>query len=431
MMDNDVITDLNFIKLLMTRDGFKSDAHYVERFVVSKPAHNIIRLLKKYYKSHPSKDHIDPQVFNTWARTMDPIKDINDLTLRETMVLEAANVAADESVTRRLAELHLARELETLAEDMVLGVVPENKVDDRVDKIISLSRSLQDCGEKGEDKSSLVEIDADNILDRLLVGDGLEWRLESLNKSVGPVHPTDVVLITKQPETGGTSFLVSEFTYMAEQLGSDGKAIIFHNEEGADKIGSRIIQSALNISSTEWLADPQRVASEWDKWKSAYNLHLYVDADLTTDIIEKVTVEGEYSLVGINVIEKVGLTASSKMEEVERLANLGKWVRHLATSKNVAVFLITQAGASADDKRWLSQADVYGSKTKMPSESDIMLGIGRDHLPAPGQENYRYIKVIRNKKPITHRMQPELKYGAFITEMNLGTGRYRDVATNS
>ena len=87
---------------------------------------------------------------------------------------------------------------------------------------------------------------------------GLYWRLEDLNKSIGPLRKGDFVVIGKRPEVGGTSLTLSELTHMFEQ--SDGDAVFFNNEEAELKVYKRIMHAALGISEREIAADPAAAA---------------------------------------------------------------------------------------------------------------------------------------------------------------------------
>jgi len=53
------------------------------------------------------------------------------------------------------------------------------------------------------------------------VRSGLEWRLEELNLSLGPVNKGDLVLVAARPEVGKTTFLTSEISYMLSQTEGD------------------------------------------------------------------------------------------------------------------------------------------------------------------------------------------------------------------
>ena len=83
---------------------------------------------------------------------------------------------------------------------------------------------------------------------------------------------------------------------------------------------------------------------------------------------------------------------------------------------------IIQADGSAEGQRWLNQSQLYGSKTGVQGEIDVLLMIGKTE--EPGHEEQRFIHVAKNKKPTTGRMDPRVKHGKFIVDFDEERGRY-------
>ena len=78
---------------------------------------------------------------------------------------------------------------------------------------------------------------------------GLKWRLECLNRSLGPLRAGDFGFVFARPETGKTTFLASEVTWMASQ--AEKPVIWFNNEEQGEKVRIRTYQAALGLTTDQ------------------------------------------------------------------------------------------------------------------------------------------------------------------------------------
>lgn len=95
-----------------------------------------------------------------------------------------------------------------------------------------LMKLLKDFTEQQEQQETKEEFDfvSDNLqelADEAIKQHGLRWRLDTLNKILGSLRVGDFGFIFARPETGKTTFLASEVTYMAEQLSNDSGPIIW------------------------------------------------------------------------------------------------------------------------------------------------------------------------------------------------------------
>jgi len=269
------------------------------------------------------------------------------------------------------------------------------------------------------DVSYLVDINVESLIEEILVGDGVTWRLDELNRSVGQVHQTDFVMIGKRPETGGTSFLLSEFTYMLHQLPKEKNIVIFNNEEGGKKIAERLIQTALNVSSKDMLTDPKGIAEAYKKFLGTKRIDIYDKEDLSMSDIDKFLSKGEYGLIGINILEKIK-GVSNKYEGVEQYRRLARWARGVA-NRHGAVFGIAQADYSAEGIKYMNQSQLYGSKTTVQQETDVLIMIGATHEPT--ERHKRYFSICRNKKPLTGVMDTKCKHLKFTAKFDHERGR--------
>ena len=94
----------------------------------------------------------------------------------------------------------------------------------------------------------------------------------------------------------------------------------------------------------------------------------------------------------VNQIRNLHVRAGTRTEQLERAATE---MRNIAKKHGVLVLSITQAGDSATDKTILDQGDVDGSNTGIPSQMDVMLGVGLNEQY--DSNDMRHLSTCKNK----------------------------------
>lgn len=79
-----------------------------------------------------------------------------------------------------------------------------------------------------EDKDEFVSTDLEFLVSDSVLRRGLRWRLNCLNKALGSLRQGDYGALFARPETGKTTFLASECSYMLDQL-PDNRPLVWLN----------------------------------------------------------------------------------------------------------------------------------------------------------------------------------------------------------
>jgi hypothetical protein len=246
---------------------------------------------------------------------------------------------------------------------------------------------------------------------------GMLWRLEDLNRSIGPLRKGDFVVIGKRPEVGGTSLTLSEMTHMFEQM--DGDAVFFNNEEEEAKVYRRIVHAALGISQRQLDADMAHYVAEFDKWKGGRKFDLIHDTNITIAKIRRTLEERKYSLIGINVLIKVGGTG--KKEDHDKFEALGQEFRKIAQEYG-PVLVVAQASPEATNMKYIPQDHIYKSKTAIQGEADALIMLGKCE---DDPENIRHIHVAKNKMPPADCTKDELRHIRSQVLFDMETSRFK------
>lgn len=248
---------------------------------------------------------------------------------------------------------------------------------------------------------------------------GLRWRLKFLNQSLGSLRLGDFGFIFARPETGKTTFLASEITYMAQQTDKD--ILWFCNEEQGNKVGIRTFQAALGLQlDVLW--------SDMDRHQALYNskvqdrIKIFHTEDSSNAYhIEQIIKEHNPALIIFDQLDKVkGFKAERKDLE---LAAGYQWAREIA-KVHAPVIGVSQASGEAEGKLWLSMDMIDGSKTGKAAEADWILGIGKD---SDNTSRSRYFSICKNKLIGDTDTLPDLRHGSIQVLIKPEVARYEDI----
>jgi hypothetical protein len=222
-----------------------------------------------------------------------------------------------------------------------------------------------------EEESPFVNDDLQYLIDRKLSDTGLFWRLNSLNRALGPLRRGNFGFAFARPETGKTTFLA----------------------------GNR--------------------AKYLEKTKGRFKL--IDDAGLTAQRIEQVIKQYPPRLIVFDQIDKIRGFNSDRTDL--ELASIYRWARELAKA-HAPVIAICQAGATGDGKKWLTMNDVDNSKTGKQAEADWILGIGKTY--DGGLEGVRYLHLSKNKLSGGPDSDQSLRHGRWEVKIRPEIARYED-----
>lgn len=162
------------------------------------------------------------------------------------------------------------------------------------------------------------------------------------------------------------------------------------------------------------------ISTRYQTYLSGRRIDIVHKTDVTTWEIEKHLSGGEYFLIGMNTLSKIRSPWDGE-DDIKRREKLANWARNLA-DKHGVIIAIEQADLSAEGVPYLTQNQLYGSKTTVQGETDVLIMIGAVH--DPGKEYERYLSICRNKKPTTGKMEPTLKHGKFVVSIDPERCRY-------
>lgn len=242
------------------------------------------------------------------------------------------------------------------------------------------------------------ELDAsfEDVLASLNVNSTVRWRLNCLNEAVGAPYPGFFGIFGGRPESGKTTLMVSELAHLLPQFPDGSMACIFNNESHRQVLRLRWMQSVIGKPGKWIKEDPARADKEYRRimgdrkvlikdvhGKSIDFVHEYLE--LYADKLSLIMFDQATKLEGFD--KRAGNSAERQLLIAGQLR---AWATQYAP-------IITTAWASGDAEGvdYIELSQIYGSKTGIPGEADVVVNLGHTHLPE--DEGIRYINIPKNK----------------------------------
>lgn len=414
--------DLDLLKHLTDRENYYKSKDVVHKGMCTKESWALVGDFGRFFEHYPEKELIDED-FDIWFRVSahPGWKDSQHQVYNRIISnIRARAFPQSDIFNDQLAHLRFESELSRGLEALRKGSASPADVLSGLDVLV---RNGQTVGE-GEGEACYT---LDDLALHQRSDEGYYFRCEDLNRAIGPIRTGDFVVVAKRPEVGGTSFLTSEMTYMLEQMPKGSKAVLFNNEEAPDKVFTRLVSGAIGVDYRTMMSAPKIYQKEYEEWLDGRTFDLKHNTSMDLNFIRKQCEANQYSLIGINVLLKVGGTG--KLEDHDKLQWLGEEMRKLAQDYG-PVIAVVQADPSAEGMRYIPQDRIYKSKTALQGEADVLIMIGHDPDGAPDS---RYIHVAKNKIPPAPCCDLSVKHIKSEVNFDMGTGRFtsKNHSTNS
>lgn len=403
-------SDMGLLRALLDKEILDKYRDILQPYMLTKLSWDLTKDFIAYYKDYPNETKIDPTKFEPWFRLerhseWKTDKHIIYKTIFDNLFAPTKEVPKE--VIQKIGEHRAKEQVQKLLDTGEYA------------KSIEVLNDLSNLKSKG--KVELVTDSVESLLTQATRDNGIRWRLEDLNQSVGPIDMGDLIVVGKRPETGGTSFLISEMTYMVPQLPEGKHALLINNEEHAPKIATRLVTCAIGCKTIDAYNNPKASQDAYHKFLGTKRIDILSQGVMDINSIDKLLSSGDYGLIGINVLEKLDIKGK-KLEDFQKLEQLGLWARRKAL-ENGPVFAIVQASAEAEGVKYPDQTMLYKTKTGLQAEADVLLMLGRVS-DGTVPESSRFISIAKNKLPGTKMTNPTYRHMKNEVHFDIDTGRF-------
>lgn len=371
---------------------------------------NIYNYYNKYNNNNITKEELDI-IYNSSYVLKDSERKELSLLLDEIFSQEITNP----EVTIGLLEEHRRRSLAGQVVKVALEV--EDGTTPVEDLLELFSKFEHQEVEVNEAKS--VDMDLENLYESQIASEGLRWRVNWLNKSLGSLRKGDFGFIFARPETGKTTFLASEITHMVSQ--TDGDVLWFNNEEQGNKVAIRCYQAALGLLTDQLFINRTKSQRDYqDLTGNRIKIFDFEDSS-TRSRIDAILKAHKPALIIFDQIDKIkGFKGDRNDLELKAIY---QWAREVAKTY-APVIAVSQASGEAEGKLWLTMDMVDGSKTAKQGEADWILGIGKEQ---DNTSRSRYFNIVKNKLLGDTDTLPDLRHGSTQVIIKPEIARYEDI----
>jgi replicative DNA helicase len=382
----------------------------------NKEMFKVFLCLNKYYEEFNDNCSIDQ--FTLYYFTLYPLAKDEEKHYIESLLSQVVDLEIDDD----LVESYLSKHLEQrVATSVALKALEVSQGKGSLDDLKALLEYPTNAQEGGLNEF-FVSDDLEILVNSVIASEGLRWRLGTLNKSIGSLRKGDFGFIFARPETGKTTFLASEVTYMAQQAKEKGMGGVLwlNNEEQGSKVMLRCYQAVFGVEQQALFTNLDYYKDEYEKIIGSH-IRIYDNAKITKKDVEKICDEMQPSLIICDQIDKVAWVDSERYDL--KMKAIYQWAREL--SKQYGAFIgVCQAGGTAEGKKYLKMNDVDSSHTAKQGEADFMLGIGKTNTD--GEEYLRFLSICKNKLAGDSDTNPELRHAKLPVVIQPTIARYQD-----
>lgn len=388
---------LDMLHALGTRETYERFAPIIKPGTLTKDGEVLVKAIGKYYQKY-KRDTVDWVEFGVYfqfeyrklynAEQMQPF-----LTIIDKLKMFVPDATVISNVFHTVIQEDYAAQIHNIALKIV-GGDDHATLSDVQDKLTLYATDVDRYIHEVPDYVDLGDVKA--LVDATMGSGGFDWRLECLNVMVGPLRKGHFIIVGARPDSGKTTFLVSEVVNWAAQLPDDNHCILWiNNEEMGEKVGRRMIESAIMWDSKKVEADPTGAAKAFrDKVGHPKRIRQVKRETFSTRDVDRLIKQYKPSLVIFDQLWKVTGFEKESANETGRQSLLFAWARGVA-SRCGPVVTVHQLGGEADGERFPMIKHLYGSQTGIQGEADAMIFLGRSRDPK--EQDYRFISVPKNK----------------------------------
>lgn len=396
---------------------FLQPAHFMEPLhqEIFKVASDMIRATKT----------ANPVTIKTFLPADEKIGDMTIAQYLARLAAEATTIINAEDYGRSIYDLATRRNLINIGEDMVNIAYDAPVETSPSDQIEDAERRLFELAEKGgNDQGFNTFGNAMNVALEMAAAayqrsgglSGIASNIEALDRRMGGLQPSDLIILAGRPGMGKTSLATNIAYNIASRYAGDVKADgspsaldggvvgFFSLEMSAEQLATRIISEQAEISSSK-IRRGEITEAEFDKLTTYVNqmskVPLFIDETGGISIAQlaararRLKRQKGLDVLMVDYIQLMQGTSKSQGNRVQEVTEITTGLKALAKELNVPIIALSQLSRqveSRDDKRpQLSDLRESGS---IEQDADVVLFVYREEYylqngePEPGTEKH-------------------------------------------
>ena len=305
----------------------------------------------------------------------------------------------DKGVARKFIYNLAVRDQRLTALDTLARIIERNE--ESHEEVVSIlsQHSVEDTNEGEIVPSSLTELEA-----FYSIQNKYPFNVPMLQRKIGGLSKGNLAIVFGRPEIGKSSFVAS---MVAEYLKSGISVEYYANEEPGMKIMLNIRRACTGEDDSA-IAKAIRANKDTTDWPT-YAEHLTVRqiGAMSMESILSRTIKRKPEVVILDQVDKLHLIQKYDATH-EKLKALYQKSREVAQTGECLVVNVSQASIDAEGRAYVPYSMLDGSKTGKAGEADVIIGIGKEGVLHPPDEDERAqqlsVTVSKNKVNGWHGM---------------------------
>lgn len=390
--------DLALLRIIKYKEQFDKVQRYIPKSAIDKRTRAVTEDIRKYFEMNPDEEVLDfpsfrSMFFTTWHKNLG-----EDQCTYYNQLIDRMETDAPESVKKNIINQLL--ELEFATE--VANVIQDYEQDGEINCVVMVGNLYTAVRDTMERTSAFEFAD----LDDSTVGeegdeDGLDWHLPCLAEIYRKIQGGDQYIVAARPGKGKTTFLTHLNWALTKQMPDNKLIVWFNNESRRQRIMSRQIQSALNMTNGELakLKADGKLNESYIKEMGrkdrvrVYDIHGKNNFHLE-EILEGIGLDNVGAIV-IDMLDNVKFPTRKDAREDQRLEQLYQWSRELGVKYNCPVFPTSQVSNEGAGLMFPTENMLKDSKTGKQGACDGIIMIGSSDDPL--LQNKRGISMPKTK----------------------------------
>lgn len=405
--------ELTLLRGLMDKERYEIYRPFIDEDIFVSPEHK--RILEVIDEEHnrTGETLVLPNVFTALVPDYDRLPALGGI-VREFAAYDGVDGAVLDTVFENIKQRNLAAKI-------ALKAVAVSEGRESYDDLVEFVDQHKSTKAVSVDDVNILNMDIRTYKQEKDGEDCIHWRLNWLNKSLGPLRKGNLGHLFANPEVGKTAFWISEVTHMIQH--TDRKIVIFFNEEDGLEIIYRMYSSMLGVPYKQIIEDIDRYAPQF--LDLGGNRIIFVDqAPLRFGFMERVMAKHQPCFCVIDNADKIS-TRNLERRDLE-IHSIYKWARELA-KEYCPILTVAHADASAYGEKYLTESMMANSKVGKPAEMDFIIGLGQEE----GEEVARYISLPKNKLRGDKNTVEQLRHGKWPIALQSEISRFVDSASEA
>jgi|SRR6476646_9964694 len=392
--------ELALLKALSNKKSFDNYRHLLNPKTLSDHSLLILKDYEVYFNNHDVIE-IDWTNFSTYFfQVRHPYLDKESILEYKEILFQLSGLQIDKEI-KEIYQSFEQQEYYQELKKLLNKNIDVNILKESVDKFLEM------CVEK-EDSDVSNDMDLKAALNYSDRSKGLLWRCQALREHFnGGLIQGDFGIIAGYVDTGKSSFIASELSYMGTQLSNDESILWLSNEGSFMSLLPRLYCAAIGCTETDLRKYLEKAESKYvDLMKGNRNRILIKDIQgWSNKDVEKLIKNVSPRLIVIDLLDHI--QGFDGRAEFERYNKLYQWAREIAT-KYCPILGVSQMNGDSEDDPYAPMSKLRGSRVDKQAAATFQLHIGAK----AGNNTVRYLSMPKNKINSNKSWRVSVKFDA-------------------